>query len=102
MSFVVTHLNGEMERDVPFSHFEDLLAELKHGDAEHFDVSVKHESEWCVSFFKSGRVVLENLEEGEPMNLGPVQRADAIEIMNEIAEGRIGDARSRPWRPGYE
>jgi hypothetical protein len=90
-----------MESGYPIRRFSELLEELSVADAEHPNVSVTHESDWCLSIFRSGFVVLENLEDGEPMHHRPADSKQTIEIMVEVATGRIDEARSRPWHPGY-
>lgn len=101
MGYRVTHRTGEMENDAPLEKLESLLDELASGDAEHPDVAVTHESEWCLSVSRSGFVVLEHLEEGEPKHLGPVERRTALELMSAVAEGRIDDLSALAWKPGY-
>lgn len=101
MGYRVTHWTGEMERDWPREKLESLIDELASADAEHPDVAVTHESEWCLTVLRSGFVVLEHLEEGEPKHLGPVDRRTALELMSAVADGRIDELSSRPWKPGY-
>ena len=101
MTYHVTHWTGEMASGYPIEDFPNLLDELSRADDEHPDVSVSHESEWSLSVYKSGFLVLENLEEGEPIHLGPLDRNAVIRLMVGVAEGRIDEVRSHPWRSGY-
>lgn len=101
MSHRVTHRTGEMESGFPIGRFGDLLDELVTPDDEHPDVSVTHESEWSLSVYTSGFVVLENLEAGEPQHLGPVDHSTALELMMVVAQGKVDALKTRPWRPGY-
>lgn len=101
MSFTVTHFEGSMERDVSRSVFEALLDELELADAEHTNVSVTHESEWCVSVFPRGRVVFENLEEGAPRHAVNVPRETVLEMLAQVADGEFGALLTREWLPGY-
>lgn len=101
MSFTITHCTGSMESDVPLERLNDLLDELSLTDKEHPDVCVSHESGWALILFKSGIAVLEDVEEGEPMHLGPLDRPSTLSAMTEIAAGKIEALRARPWRPGY-
>jgi hypothetical protein len=101
MSYRVTHCTGEMNPGYPIERFADLLGELSVADSEHPDIAVVHESEWSLTVYRSGFVVLENLEDGEPMHLGPLDRDRTIELMIGVAEGRIAELQSEPWRPGY-
>ena len=102
MTYRVTHSTGEMESGYPTERFTELLEELASADDEHPDVSVVHESEWSLTVYKSGFLVLENLEFGEPSYLGPADaKQSTLDLMVGIAEGRIEEVRSAPWRPGY-
>ena len=101
MSYHVTHWTGKAEHDYPVSGFGDLLDELTKADAEHPDIAVTHESEWSVTVYRTGYVVLENLEAGEPFHLGQLDRNAMLQLMVAIAEGRIDDVRAKPWVAGY-
>jgi len=102
MAYVVTHWTGAMEAALPPERFSELLDELVLADGEHSGVAVKHESEWSLRVDKWGFLVLENLEEGDPMHLGPVlDRNVVLGLMVAVAEGRVNDVRSAPWRRGY-
>ena len=102
MSYFVTHRYGDMERDFPICRFGELLDELSDVDDEHPDVAVTHESEWSLSILGSGFVCLENVEEDDcPVHMGPLDRQTTLRLMVAVAEGRIEEARSEPWRPGY-
>lgn len=101
MGFHITHPMGNMEADVAMSKLSELLDELADADDEHSDVAVTHESEWCVSVFRCGNVILEHLEEGASVHMTELQRTDLIQLLVEVASGRIDLAKSRPWKPGY-
>ncbi len=101
MGYVVTHRNGEMEDGYPVDQIGRLYDELLKADSEHPDVAVTHESEWCLTVLKSGFLVLENLEKGEPKHVGPVNRDEAIELMMALANGLVDDLHVVLWRPGY-
>ncbi len=101
MSYHVTHSAGEMQADFPMERFGNLLDELSRADSEHPDVSVTHESEWALTVLWSGFVVLENLEHGDPVHAGPLDRPECLALMKAVAEGRIAEVRSGQWRPGY-
>jgi hypothetical protein len=90
-----------MERGYPMYRFAALLDELANADGEHPDVAVTHESEWSLTIYRSGFLVLENLEDGQPMHLDPSNREETLDLMVALAEGRIEDVKSRPWRDGY-
>ncbi len=101
MTYHVTHYTGSMEADFPVERFGDLYDELCSADSEHSDVSVTHESEWSLAVYKSGFVVLENLEDGDPLHAGPLDRETVLELMRAVAEGRIADAQAHSWTDGY-
>ena len=62
MGFHVTHLYGATEANPPLTSLVGVLRELddRAEDTEHTDVSLTHESEWCMSVFRGGHVVLAN------------------------------------------
>jgi hypothetical protein len=101
MTYRITHWAGEMEAEFPFDRFPELLDELLVADAEHPDISVTHDSEWSLSVHKSGFLVLENLEEGEPTHCGPLSREEVLHLMVAVASGRLDEVRAIPWRAGY-
>ncbi len=101
MSYHVTHRNGRDESMFPFNRLGELLDELEQPDPEHPDVSVTHESGWCLSVFGSGWVSLEKLDEEDPMHMGPQSRTEAIALMRLVAGGSIAELLALPWRPGY-
>src|SRR5262245_36058483 len=51
------------ERNPPVERLREILQELdiKTEDFEHSDVSLKHETEWCLSAFPSGLLIWENV-----------------------------------------
>lgn len=101
MTYRVTHRAGGMESDLPFDRFPELLDELLAADGEHADISVTHESEWSLSVHRSGRVVLETLDEGVPMHCGPLPRDEVLGLMVAVAAGRLDEVRGKPWVAGY-
>jgi hypothetical protein len=95
------HVYGAMDEDTSDAALDALLDELETADAEHPDVSVKHESEWCVSVSRSARVVWENVEEGEPRHMEGVQRQEARRLLGLVARGELSEMERQNWRPGY-
>lgn len=80
----------------------ELLGELAFADSDHADVAVIHESEWSLTAYKSGYLVLEHLEDGHAMHLGPVEdEAVRVQLMTGLAEGNIEQVRAALWHPGY-
>lgn len=102
MSFHVTHRLGNMDK-APHSAFPELLQELEDNphDDEHTSVSVTHESEWCLSAYRGGYIVFENLEEGEPRHMNDVPSQKIVALWKLLADGDLGALESEPWKPGY-
>jgi hypothetical protein len=106
MSYRITHRVGGDERDPPLAMLHDLIDELAEdeGDAEHGSVAVKYES----SAIEVGRrwdvVFTPDLEadDVEQFHLPPgsMDRAMLIELMTDLAEGRLDAVRARAWMPG--
>jgi hypothetical protein len=101
MAYHVTHWTGAMEEDFPESRFGELLDELSTADSEHPDLSMTHDSEWCLSFSKGGLVTLENLEEGEPRHRTGVGREECLDLMRALAVGDLEWIGTGSWQPGY-
>jgi hypothetical protein len=102
MSFAITHVFGDTESNPPMSCLENLLAELNDADEEHTDVSVKHESEWCLSAFPDGSLIWENVaSEGVPRHMTNVPKVKIIELWMKLARGDIDLINSEPWLEGY-
>jgi len=80
----------------------ELLDSLATPDPEHPDVSLNHESGWSASVFRSGLVVLENVETGEgPWHMLLPSPRHAMELWRLLAAGDVEAIRSHPWAPGY-
>jgi hypothetical protein len=78
-----------------------VLDSLDPNDTEHGDVSLTHESEWCISVSASGLATLENLEDGEPMHMRGLNRQQVLGLWEQLARGEIESLRALPWRAGY-
>jgi hypothetical protein len=59
MAYHLTTQFGAMERNPSTERMAEVLRNVDPNDAEHPDVSLTHESEWCISAFVSGLVTLE-------------------------------------------
>ena len=101
MGYHVTHVMGDMEGDPPIARLGELLDELSNTDEEHGSISVTHETEWCLSVWRSGHIVIENLEAGEPLHAGPIDRSGLLRLMAAVADGRLDEVREIEWKPGY-
>jgi putative hemolysin len=93
-----------MESDPPLSALPDLLRELDEQpeDSEHGDVSVSHESGWCISVSRGGYVVFEHLEDGGERHMRDVPAAKIIDLWSRLARGDIASMEAEAWRPGYK
>jgi hypothetical protein len=102
VTFFVRHRYGKAERDFPIERFPELLDELRDDDAEHPDVCVHHESEWSVSVFPGGVLILENVERDDPPHRSPLlSRDEILEVMSDVARGDIITAlRRHAWSRG--
>lgn len=101
MAYTITHASGAQEPGSTTSRFDDLLDELNVAHDEHPDVAVTHESEWCVSVYRSGDVVLENLADGDPVHATGLSRDEICERLRLVATGDIDALRNLNWSPGY-
>ena len=90
-----------MDNDTSDAALDALLAELDAADDEHPDVSVTHESEWCISVFRNGLVVWENVEEGDPRHRTGVERAEARRLLRLVAAGSLDEVERLEWQSGY-
>jgi len=100
MAFHITHRMGNSEADPPLDRLPALLEEFDPEDVEHPDVSVTHESEWCLSAFPSGLLVWENLEEGDPRYVKDVPREKVLQLWELLSRGEIGQINLEPWLEG--
>lgn len=79
-----------------------LLDSLGVEDPEHPDVSLTHESGWCISAFPSGLIVFENVETGEgPWHMRSVPAARTLELWEALAAGKHLELLSLSWVAGY-
>lgn len=102
MSYWVNHLMGNADIEFPLGSLNSLYAELAEAGQEHTDVSLTHESEWCLSAFSSGLLVWENVAgEGEPKHMLNVSKEKTIELWSLLASGSIEAINKENWLPGY-
>jgi hypothetical protein len=111
MGFVACDRWGGHERNPPVERMRDILQELdiETQDLEHPCVSLKHETEWCLSAFLSGLLVWENVggapedddPEGQPTrHMTGVSREKVLELWLKLAAGDIAVVDAEPWLPG--
>lgn len=101
MSFQCTYRWGKQDADPTSEQLRALLDELELVDDEHPDVSVTHESEWCLSAFSSGLVMFENVAgDGEPRHLCGCTRDQMLAMFDELGRRDLSAVNARPWRLG--
>jgi len=101
MAYHLTTQFGADESDPSPERMAEVLDTIDPNDVEHTDVSLTHESEWCISLFASGLVTFENLEEGEPMHMRGLGRRQMLGLWQQLARGDIDALLALPWKPGY-
>ncbi len=102
MSFFISHVYGDSERDPPLEKLEHLYAEKGSGDEEHFGVSVVHETEWCLALHPDNTLIWENLEVGDyPRHMKNVPKDKVLELWRNLARGDLARVESEPWLAGY-
>jgi hypothetical protein len=109
MSFSARGRWGGSERNPPVERLREILRELdiETEDFEHPDVSLKHETEWCLSAFVAGLLVWESVDGGpEDDEVKParhmkgVSRRKVLELWVKLAAGDIAAVEAEPWLPG--
>ncbi len=104
MACILTNLMGADRRhtDLAIPELERLYAELEGADAEHTDVSVRGgpDCEWCLSAFRSGLLVWENVETDDvpPRHMDAVPKERVIALWTKLASGVLADIESEPWK----
>jgi hypothetical protein len=101
MGFSVTHADGRMERDPDLSTLDALVAELDTADDEHPDVSVSNELGWTLSAHRSGLVIWENVEDGEPRHMKDIARAEVKRLWLDLVTENLDAIERESWLPGY-
>jgi hypothetical protein len=102
MTFVVRDRWGMMRHAPPVETMCQVLATLDIEDQEHADVSLTHESGWCLSAFPSGLLIWENVEADEELrHMTGVPREKVLELWQALAQGDLGRINSEPWAIGY-
>ncbi len=79
-----------------------LLDELLRADDEHTDVSVSDPSGWTRSAFRSGKLVWENVEDGDgPWHIEQVNRDRVLQLFRAVVQGDLPAVQAEQWQPGY-
>jgi hypothetical protein len=101
MAFHLTFRWGSTESNVGVDRMVAALSELDVNDPEHPDVSLTHESEWCLGVYEGGLLVWENLESGAPRHMKAVPREKVLRLWMALSRGELSLIEGEPWLPGY-
>ena len=102
MGFHARGRSGGSECNPPIERLREFLKELDIEDREHPDVSLTHETEWCLSAFPSGLLVWENLEneDDNSRHMNGVSRENVLALWLKLAQGDLVAIEAEPWLPG--
>lgn len=79
-----------------------LLDSLATEDPEHPDVSLTHESGWCLAASAGGSLVFENVETGEgPWHMRSVDAQQVLDCWRALADGHHDVLSTLAWLDGY-
>jgi hypothetical protein len=102
MAFCAYSRWGGSESNPSIERLRELLQSLDINDPEHPDVALKHETEWCLSAFRSGLLVWENVEADadNPRHMTDVPREKVLCLWVKLAQGDIAAVEAEPWLTG--
>ncbi|WP_371494180.1 hypothetical protein OG871_03640 [Kitasatospora sp. NBC_00374] len=100
MSHFLYDVTGSTVDEPDADTMRRVLDGLADADDEHPDVSLSHESGWCLSAFAGGLLVWENTEDSaaEPGELREVSRDEVLRLFGLLAAGDIAAVDALPWR----
>lgn len=77
-----------------------VLDGLADADDEHPDVSLSHESGWCLSAFRGGLLLWENTEDDSltPGQMRGVAREEMLRLFGLLATGDTASIETLPWQ----
>ena len=101
MSYHVNRRWGDIDDNPAVEKMREALAELDVEDVEHPDVTLIHESGWCLGAYRNGLLIFENLEAGEPRHMRGISREHVIELWQRLSRGELSAIEVEPWKPGY-
>lgn len=99
--YYVRHWLGKEEREIDFARFEEFLSELLCSDNEHSEVSLRHESEWVISYSRKRTATFENVELEDPASrcMFCVDTDTVLELWRRLAVGDFEWLEQQPWEP---
>ena len=102
MAFHLTDRWGKTYSHPSIETLRQVLATRNIEDQEHPDVSLAHESGWCLSAFFNGLLVWENAEEqSEGRHMARVPREKVLELWQALAHGDLERVEAEAWVAGY-
>lgn len=102
ISYHVNRRWGGSDDEPSLDQMREALAELDVEDIEHPDVSLIHESDWCLGAYPSGLLIWENLSSDcEPQHMSGVSRERVLELWQCLARGEVDSVGCESWMPGY-
>jgi hypothetical protein len=101
MSYHVSRRWGGSDGNATLEQMREALAELDVEDIEHCDVSLTHETGWCLEAYYTGLLIWEHLGGGEPRHMRGISRDRVLELWQRLAVGDFATIEGEPWKPGY-
>ncbi|MGH4036019.1 hypothetical protein ACQB60_44790 [Actinomycetota bacterium Odt1-20B] len=100
MSYFMRDLMGGAVDEPDPAMMKRVLSSLAEADDEHPDVSLTHESGWCLSAFHGGLVIWEHPEDGSvaPREIREVALEEVLRLFGLLAVGDIASIEALPWK----
>ncbi|WP_031477723.1 hypothetical protein [Streptomyces bicolor] len=100
MSYFMYDVMGCAVDEPPPETMRQVLDGLANADDEHPDVSLTHESGWCLSAFRSGLLIWENPDDNSeaPGEMREVTREETLRLFGLLAVGDIASVQALPWQ----
>ncbi|GAA4776681.1 hypothetical protein GCM10023329_26880 [Streptomyces sanyensis] len=100
MSYFMYDVMGGTVDEPDSATMRRVLDGLAQADDEHPDVSLTHESGWCLSAFGDGLLVWENPDEDSvaPGTMRDVARQEVLRLFGLLAAGDIASVEALSWQ----
>ncbi|MGW2895716.1 hypothetical protein ACWDAO_14125 [Streptomyces sp. NPDC001212] len=100
MSYFMYDVRGGTVDEPDPEMMRRVLDGLAQADDEHPDVSLTHESGWCLSVFGGGLLVWENPDDDSvnPGEMRNVARKEILRLFGLLAAGNIASIEELPWQ----
>ncbi|WP_031013812.1 hypothetical protein [Streptomyces sp. NRRL F-5727] len=100
MSYFMYDVMGGTVDEPDAEGMRRVLDGLAQADDEHPDVSLTHESGWCLSAFRGGLLVWENPDEDSvtPGETRDVTREETLRLFGLLAAGDIASVEAFSWQ----